>query len=50
MMINEPELIAVSANAMCLQHSIEGTIWRFYYKKVDQQWVRYCRINLSALH
>ena len=28
---------------LCIEHVIDGAAWRFYYKFIDGNWVRYMR-------
>ncbi len=33
----------ISEDTLCIEHIIDGTVWKFYYKQVDGNWVRYMR-------
>ncbi len=41
--MTEETVKKTSEDTMCIQHDIEGSIWRFHYQRVDGNWVRYMR-------
>ncbi|WP_157117811.1 hypothetical protein [Oceanicoccus sagamiensis] len=45
-MINESVKI-IDEETLCIEHDIDGIAWRFYYKMVDGQWVRYMRERIE---
>lgn len=40
----------VTDNKICLEQTIDGTLWRFSYQKINDQWVRYSRIKVNQVH
>jgi hypothetical protein len=48
-MMNE-SVTTISEDTLCIEHDIDGVVWRFYYKMVDGAWVRYMRerVELAA--
>ena len=48
--MNENNAVNTSDNKMCLEQTIDGILWRFYYQKINDQWVRYTRIKVDSMH
>jgi len=48
--MSDNQIVSITKDKMCLEQDIGGTLWRFYYQRVDNQWIRYTRVKVDAAH